>query len=67
MIDIEFATIQISEIEISERARKELGDIKELANSIKSSGLINPLAVMRQEGNDKPYKLLSGTFRDLYF
>lgn len=62
-MEIEFATINIVDIEISERARKELGDIKELANSIKSSGLINPLAVMRQEGNDKPYKLLAGERR----
>lgn len=63
MIDIDYATINIEDIEISDRARKEYGDIKELANSIKESGLINPLAVQKVNEGEKPFKLLAGERR----
>jgi DNA modification methylase len=63
MTEIEFANILIEDIEVDDRARKELGDIKELANSIKETGLISPLAVCRQDNGGKPYKLLAGERR----
>jgi len=61
--DIEFATIAIEDIEVDDRARKEMGDLKALANSIKESGLIQPLAVVRQENGGKPFRLLAGERR----
>lgn len=54
--------VQISEIEISERARKEFGDLDGLENSMKESGLISPLAVKENNGK-KPYMLLAGERR----
>jgi len=60
--DIEFATISIEEIEVDDRARKEMGDLKALAASIKESGLIQPLAVVRQD-NGRPFRLLAGERR----
>jgi len=65
MGDVEFATIDIEQIEVQEdRARKDYGDIKELAASIRENGLIQPLAVVRQnDGSAKPFKLLAGERR----
>jgi len=54
--------IPISEIEISERARKEFGDLDGLEISLKESGLISPLAVKENNG-EKPYLLLAGERR----
>lgn len=51
--------VKMEEIEIGERYRKEYGDTGPLTDSIKKTGLIQPLAVMAQEG-DKPYLLLAG-------
>lgn len=62
MADAVFATVDIDDIEISDRARTELGDVKELAMSIKQTGLINPLSVARQS-EGKPYKLIAGERR----
>jgi ParB/RepB/Spo0J family partition protein len=58
----EFATVNMDLIEISDRARTEFGDVRELAASIKTAGLIQPLAVCRQSG-DKPYRLIAGERR----
>lgn len=60
MSNAEFITVNIDDIEVDDRARKDFGDIKELANSIKREGLIHPISVVKQEGKDKPYKLLAG-------
>ena len=58
----EVAMIPISEIDIGERARKEMGDLEGLEDSMKKSGLIAPLAVMRNpEG--RRYLLLAGERR----
>lgn len=53
--------VRISEINIMQRIRKDNGDLQELADSIKSRGLINPITLM--ESNDG-YLLLAG-FRRL--
>lgn len=64
MADAEFATVEIELIDIGEgRARTDFGDLTELANSIKSTGLIQPLAVCRAENENKPYLLLAGERR----
>lgn len=57
-----FETVDISLIDIGERARDDFGDLNELASSIKRIGLLQPLVVTRQEG-DKPYLLLAGERR----
>lgn len=53
-------TIQLDELEVGDRFRKEYGNITELAMSIKKEGLIQPLAVKEQPEADKPYLLLAG-------
>jgi ParB/RepB/Spo0J family partition protein len=58
----EFAIVEMTHIEITDRARQDLGNIKELAESIKAAGLIQPLAVCRQEGN-QPFRLIAGERR----
>jgi len=55
------AMIPISSIEVSERARQEMGDLESLEGSLKESGLIQPLAVQKI-GSEK-YKLLAGERR----
>lgn len=64
MADAEFLTINIADIEVEDgRARKDFGDVADLAESIKSTGLIQPLAVCRVEGGEKPFRLLAGERR----
>ena len=61
MIEVgEVSMVDISQIEVDERARKEFGDLTELTESLKASGLIQPLSVVR---TDKGYKLLAGERR----
>ena len=55
------AMVPITSIEIGERARQEMGDLQDLENSLKESGLIQPLAVKLLE-NGK-YLLLAGERR----
>ena len=55
------AMIDLPSIEVGERARKEFGDLESLKESIKTSGLIQPLAV-KDLGDDK-YLLLGGERR----
>jgi ParB/RepB/Spo0J family partition protein len=55
------AMVDISSIEVGNRARKEMGDIQELETSLKESGLISPLAV--KELPDNKYYLLAGERR----
>ena len=47
----------ISHIIVSERLRKDAGDISELAESIKKYGLLNPIT-LRRDGDQ--YVLLAG-------
>jgi ParB family chromosome partitioning protein len=51
------ANIEINKIKIKERARKELGDLTDLKNSIQKSGLLNPILVTQD------YKLVAGERR----
>jgi len=51
--------VNIDTIDPGKRYREELGDTGALADDIKKTGLISPLAVKTQEG-DKPYLLLAG-------
>lgn len=53
--------IDIDQIEVGERARKDMGNLDELKTSLTERGLINPLAV-KDIGNDK-YLLLAGERR----
>jgi len=55
------AMIDLDSITVSERARQVMGDINELEESLKESGLISPLAV--RETDDGSYELLAGERR----
>ena len=64
---IPLANISISDIHIGERFRKDYGDMAQFKHSIKTKGLITPIAVgltdkLKMEGLDstKPYTLLAG-------
>jgi len=50
--------IEISQIKIESRLRKDPGNIEELAASIKEYGLLSPI-IIRKIG-DNSYKLLAG-------
>lgn len=50
-------SIPISDIEVKDRARKDYKDIKPLVKSIKSKGLIQPIAVCKKESG---FELLAG-------
>jgi DNA modification methylase/3-dehydroquinate dehydratase len=56
----EVAMIPITSVVINERARQDLGDLQSLEESLKKSGLIQPLAV-EQIGDD--YHLIAGERR----
>ena len=63
MIEVgEVAMVALNDIYISDRTRKEFGDLEGLEESLKTRGLIAPLAVVRSNG-DKPYILLAGERR----
>lgn len=51
------ADVKLSDIIVSERLRKDAGDIAELAESIKRYGLLNPIT-LRRDGDQ--YVLLAG-------
>ena len=55
------AMVNLLDIEVGERARKEMGNIDGLETSLKESGLISPLAV--KELNNGKYFLLAGERR----
>ncbi|MBE9595045.1 MAG: ParB N-terminal domain-containing protein, partial [Proteobacteria bacterium] len=55
------AMIPLSSITIEDRARQEMGDLANLENNLKQSGLIQPLAV--KSNNDGTYRLLAGERR----
>lgn len=53
--------IALSEVFEGERLREDYGDIEALKESIKTHGIIQPLAVMEnEEGSDFPFTLLAG-------
>ena len=53
--------VKISDIKITERIRKDNGDLETFAEGIKKHGLINPITLME---NDDGYVLIAG-FRRL--
>ncbi len=53
--------IEISKIIVQKRIRQDMGDIAELAQSIKEEGLLSPIT-LRKNTNDT-YKLLAGNRR----
>jgi len=57
MADVQVGVINLTEITHGERYREDLGDISELAQSIKDRGIIQPLAVQKR---DSDYLLLAG-------
>jgi len=58
---IKVENILINDIEIGKRFREDLGDIQSLASSIKTNGLIQPIAICKNtSGNGQPYKLIAG-------
>ena len=63
MNDYELKMIEVGNVEVGDRFRKEMGDIGELIESFKKHGVIAPLAVTTQpcqSPSDKPYRLLAG-------
>ena len=53
--------VQISKIKITKRIRKEIANLAELSEDIRSNGLINPITVMSLEAGE--YQLLAGLRR----
>lgn len=49
--------VPLSKINVGDRARKDLGDIKDLADSIEEKGLVQPITI------DQNYKLVAGERR----
>lgn len=62
-IDVgEVGMIKITDIEIGDRARQEMGDVESLEGSMKEVGLAQPLCVKKCDG-EYPYLLLAGERR----
>jgi site-specific DNA-methyltransferase (adenine-specific) len=60
-MDMKVAVVPMTSIAFGERFRKDYGDMDELVDSIKSRGLIQPLAVcINTEDNKYDYSLLAG-------
>mgnify|MGYP003639715290 FL=1 len=57
---IELANISLLQIEFGHRFRGDLGDLKSLIEDFKEKGVIQPIAIMRQDNNARPYKLIAG-------
>lgn len=58
------ATIQICQIEVGDRFREDMGNLDELAQSIKDRGQIQPICVQEYQSEDgKEYLLLGGERR----
>lgn len=55
------AMVPLESIEVGDRARQEMGNLDEIENSMKESGLISPLAV--KDLNNGKYLLLAGERR----
>ena len=52
--------IALDQIDVVDRIREDLGDIEELAASIASEGLMQPIVLEQVESNGKQYRLLAG-------
>jgi ParB/RepB/Spo0J family partition protein len=64
MINVgEVAMIPFASIQVSDRARKEMGDLDSIEKSMQERGLISPLAVKRDDNEN--YRLLAGERRYL--
>ena len=57
---VELANLSLLNIEFGHRFREDLGDLKGLIEDFKEKGVIQPIAVMRQEGESREYKLIAG-------
>jgi len=61
---IKVIDVKLTDIEIGDRFRSEMGDIEALAQSISKDGLIQPIAIAKNaEGQERPYKLVAGERR----
>lgn len=54
-------TVNIDQIKVNDRIRKDFGDLQELADDIKTNGLINPPVVIAE--TDRTFTLLAGERR----
>lgn len=64
MIEMTVEKIDIQHVFIApDRARKDFGDVEQLAQSIRDQGLINPILVRRLPNGPKPYELIAGERR----
>jgi len=54
------AMISLDQIEVSDRARTNLGNLDEFEAVLKEQGLAQPLAVYHQPDKPKPYRLIAG-------
>lgn len=53
--------MHIDEVLVENRLRKDMGDVQQLAASIKENGLIQPIVILRVQENDlEHYKLIAG-------
>jgi ParB-like chromosome segregation protein Spo0J len=52
--------IKLTDIDVSGRHRKDMGDIDGLARSIADTGLLQPVGVIRGGRHGKPYRLVVG-------
>jgi len=59
-VSVELLNIDGAEIEFGDRVREDYGAIADLITSIQKKGLIQPIAVQRQENGEKPFLLLAG-------
>lgn len=60
------AVVPLNQIDFGNRKREDYGDMDELVESIKSQGLIHPIAIQSDNG-EPPYKLAAGGRRYLAF
>lgn len=51
------ANIKLEQIDLGDRCRQEIGDIKDLAEDMQTNGLICPIAIV---GTEPPYRLVAG-------
>lgn len=66
--DIDTITVEINQIKIVDRVRKDFGDVEELAESIREDGLLQPIVITRlADDPDYPYQLISGHRRLMAF
>jgi hypothetical protein len=60
-LGLQFTDVRIDRIKVGDRYRKDLGNIEELADSIRRNGLLQPIVVY-EEGKDD-YRLVAGRRR----